>query len=283
MPEDAADCHIHVFGPAELYPLAPSRRYTPGEASFAQYRIMADKVGLQRVVLVQPSPYGADNRCLLDTLRDAGPQARGVAVIDAATSEANLDLLHEAGVRGVRLNAESYGLADAQVIGADLRELARRVHRLGWHIQIFASLHAIAALAPVILSLDVSVVIDHMGLAQANRSLQDPAFLTLLSLIESGTWIKLSAAYRISAAEPEFADVEQIASSIIMANPQRVLWGSDWPHTGKHAGGNSDPNATLNYRSIDNARMLSLLAKWAGKQEQFDKILVKNPSVLYGF
>jgi predicted TIM-barrel fold metal-dependent hydrolase len=283
LPRDATDCHMHVFGPLARYPLASTRRYTPRAASFAQYRMMAAAVGLERVIIVQPSPYGADNRCLLDTLRDAGPQARGVAVIGADTTDAELDLMHEAGVRGVRLNAESFSFGDPQVIGATLRNLADRVRRLGWHIQVFASLHTIASLAPVIESLEVFIVIDHMGLAQADRGVRDPDFLALLSLVKSGVWIKLSAAYRVSSGEMNYADIAPIASSLIAANPQRVLWGSDWPHTGKHGGENSDPNAPLDYRRIDNAGMLRLLAAWTVTSAQFDNILVDNPSTLYGF
>jgi predicted TIM-barrel fold metal-dependent hydrolase len=252
-------------------------------SSSAEYDIMASDAGLERIVFVQPSPYGSDNSCMLDALGAVGARGRGVAVIDDKTSDADLDHMHEAGVRGIRLNAESYGLNDPAAIGGTLKAMARRVGRLGWHIQLFASLDTIAGLAPVIRSLDVPLVIDHMGMARAERGTDYGEFETLLRLIESGVWIKLSAPYRVSEAGPDFPDVRQIASALIGANANRVIWGSDWPHTGKHTGGSSDSNTVLAHRSVDDARVIRLLADWAGSRDHLHNILVHNPRSLYDF
>jgi len=282
LPAGSTDCHMHVFGPGDRYPLLASRRYRPQEASLADYAAMAGGVGLERIVFVQPSPYGTDNSCMLDALREVGPRGRGVAVIDAATPEAELDRMHDAGVRGIRINAETYGLHDPEAIGAVLRVLAGRVRRLGWHVQLFAALETLAALAPVIAALEVPVVIDHMGLARAGNGTGHVAFEALLRLVENGVWIKLSAPYRISDAGPDFTDAGPIAAALIAANAERVVWGSDWPHTGKHTGA-SDPDAVLPHRSIDDVLVLERLRDWAGTPAQLDRILVHNPARLYGF
>ena len=282
VPAGACDCHMHVFGPLDRYPGAPQRSYTPREASLAQYYAMADVLGLQRTVFVQASAYGADNSCLLDTLAAAGRSARGVAVIDDATRDEELATLHAAGVRGVRVNAETFGVRSPEEVGRMVSATAERVRPLGWHLQLFAALPTIAALHSALAALPVPLVIDHMGMARGSLGPDQPHFATLLDLVRRGTWVKVSGAYRVSTDEPDFPDAAPIARALIAANADRVVWGTDWPHTGKHAGAKLEAAPMIEYRRLDDGRLLDLLGGWADADTR-TKILVTNPAALYGF
>jgi predicted TIM-barrel fold metal-dependent hydrolase len=282
MPDGACDCHMHVFGPLDRYPPAPTRSYTPREASLADYDRMASIVGLRRLVLVQASAYGSDNTCLLDTLRAAGSRARGVAVIDEATTDEELARLAASGVCGVRVNAETFGVRSASEVERLLKATAERVAPLGWHIQLFAALSTIAELAPILPDLGVPLVIDHMGMAKGALGIEQAGFDDLLALVAEGTWIKVSGAYRVSSDEPDFEDAAPIARALIAANPDRVIWGSDWPHTGKHANARLDTAPTIEYRNLDDGRLVSRLARWAD-EPTIRKILVDNPARLYRY
>ncbi|QJP14593.1 amidohydrolase family protein [Starkeya sp. ORNL1] len=282
VPAGACDCHMHVFGPLDRYPPSPTRSYTPREASLADYDRMTAVVGLQRLVLVQASAYGTDNSCLLDTLKAAGPRARGVAVIDDATTDAELATLNAAGVRGVRVNAETFGVSSAAEIERMLAPTIDRVGPLGWHVQLFASLAAIADLAPMLRAMALPLVIDHMGLAKGPLGPDQPGFNALLSLVGNGAWVKVSGAYRVSSDEPSFPDAAPIAKALIVANPDRIVWGSDWPHTGKHANARLNETPVIEYRPLDDGALLSLLATWAD-EATVKKVLADNPAALYGF
>jgi predicted TIM-barrel fold metal-dependent hydrolase len=244
---------------------------------------MAAVLGLQRVVFVQASAYGSDNSCLIDTLKEAGRSSRGIAVIDENTTQDELHLLHEVGVRGVRVNAETFGIRSAGEIERLLRETAERVLPLGWHVQLFAALPTIVELESVIDAMPVPVVIDHMGMAKGALGVGQDGFGVLLGLVERGTWVKVSGAYRVSSAEPDFADAAPIARALIAANPQRVVWGTDWPHTGKHAHAKLDAPPVIDYRSLDDGHLLSLLSSWIENETLVQGILVDNPAILYGF
>lgn len=283
VPKGACDCHMHVFGPLDRYPPAVRRSYTPREASLADYRKMASILGLERIVFVQASAYGADNSCMLDALATAGKNSRGVAVIDETTSDAELLALERAGVRGVRLNAETFGLRSPDEIARQLRRLAQRIGPLGLHLQLFTTLAVIAELASEIGSLGVPVVIDHMGMAKAALGPKQDGFEKLVRLVAEGCWVKLSGAYRVSSAEPDHADAAPIARALIAASPERVLWGTDWPHTGKHGNASIGGAPVIEYRPLDDGRLLSLLGDWTDDDATLKRILVDNPARLYGF
>jgi predicted TIM-barrel fold metal-dependent hydrolase len=282
VPRGACDCHVHIFGPPTRFPLSPERRYTPGEASVAQLRELQRALHLERVVVVQPSPYGTDNRCLLDALHTLGMQARGVAVIDDATTDAALEQLHAAGIQGVRLNLETGGLRDPAVARSLLERTAHSVAPLGWHVQLYTSLSILAALHETLLALPTLVVIDHFGLAHAAGGVAQPGFDRLLALVRSGkAYVKLSAAYHLSEAD-DYADLLPIARALIEANPERMLWGSDWPHT-RSGHGPRDPAVVTPFRQEDDGRALNRLRRWAGDAATTRTILVDNPMRLYGF
>ena len=284
LPASACDCHMHIFGMSACYPMAPERSYTPPQKSVADYRAMATAVGLQRAVVVQPSTYGADNRCLVAALQEFGGDARGVAVIDDTHGEAALDALDRAGIRGVRINAISNGRADEAFMARELRRVAGLIRDLKWHVQIFADLQQIAALAGTLESLPVPVIVDHFGLAKAAAGTNQPGFRALLDLVGGGNvWVKLSGADRISSAEPGYEDAAPLVTALVAAGRERLLWGSDWPHTPKHAHASTATPPFLDCRAIDDRRLVAQFLRWVGDEAVIRQILVDNPARLYGF
>jgi predicted TIM-barrel fold metal-dependent hydrolase len=283
VPPSACDCHMHVFGPAERYPVAAGRTYTPRLASLADYSKMAATIGLERVVFVQPSAYGTDNRCLLDAMKQVGRPARGVIGLDETVSEAALRDMDRAGVRGVRLNLASRGFRDAQQIAAMIHATADRIGPLGWHIQLFTDLTVIQALADTFKHAPVSVVFDHMGLADGRLGNTQAGLAVLLGLISAGQcWTKLSGCYRVSTNEPDFPDAGQIVRALIAANADRLVWGTDWPHTAPHGHARGSDPPLIDYRALDDGYLIDLLADWVNDTAALEKVLVTNPARLYG-
>jgi predicted TIM-barrel fold metal-dependent hydrolase len=276
VPKGACDCHTHVFGPASRFPWTPDRAYTPPDAS------IEDLEALDRVVVVHPSPYGTDNACSLDAIRKMGDRARGVAVIDPSISDAELRKLHDGGMRGARINLETAGVRDPAVARARLEAAASRVAPLGWHVQTFTSLPVIAALHEAILALPTTLVVDHFGRPEAAKGVGQPGFDQLLALVRRGkAYVKLSGSYRASA-RADRADVVPFARALIEANPERMLWGTDWPHPGGGRRGVS-PEDIEPFHEEDDGAALNRLAEWAGDAAMLRRILVENPARLYGF
>lgn len=277
VPPLACDSHMHVFGPLDRYPPAAQRGYTPAPAPLARYRAMATALGLQRTVLVQPSAYGTDNACMLDALRILPEALRGIAVIDETTPESALDDMHRLGVRGVRLNLISRGIPADQVADT-LRATAARVAPRGWHVQIFVSPQAVQELAPVIRDIPVPVVVDHMGHVDASLGVNQPGLNALRDLLAGGhCWAKLSGANRVSREETGFRDALPIMRALVAANPDHLVWGSDWPHIGQ-----STPDTVI-YNPYDNTDLLRLLGEATPDDATRHRILVANPAKLYGW
>jgi predicted TIM-barrel fold metal-dependent hydrolase len=278
VPAGACDCHTHVFGPPALFPFDPARTYTPGEASVEALVAHQAALGMARVVIVQPSPYGTDNTCTLDAVRRLGTRARAVAVVAPDIDAASLRAMHDAGVRGVRLNLETVGMSDPGVASELLRRAAEMVAPLGWHVQTYTNLGVIAALHGVLSGLAAPLVVDHFGRAMAAGGVDQAGFAALLDLVSTGkAYVKLSAAHRI-AADPDEAG--PIARALIAANPARMLWGSDWPHPGGRAG-RRDPAVVETFEAVDDRQALARLLAWAG--DAAGAILVDNPARVYGF
>lgn len=269
-PEGACDCHIHVYD--ARYPATPGARLQPPDASAAQYRDIQARLGTQRAVLVTPSTYGADNRPMLAGLAALGAQARGVAVIDGSESDARLAALHEAGVRGIRLNL-SLGVLNTV---AQIAPLAARVAPLGWHVQLLMPPDTLAQHADLLGALPVPIVFDHLARIAPAQAGRHPAHALVLRLLASGrAWIKLSGGYIVSAQHSvEDPGLDALAQGYIAANPDQVVWGSDWPHATARAGLQPMP---------DDARQFDRLAHWAGNAGALRRILVHNPAALYGF
>jgi len=268
-PPGATDCHFHIFGTLERYPLSPGRSYDPVEAGIEAYLAMAATLGLQRMVVVQASIYGTDNACTLDAVERLGrDRACAVAVVDDSFDADALSALDRRGVRGVRFNAVSGNGTPLE----QLETLAQRIAPLGWHLQLYAHGAQLPALAERLLRLPVPVVIDHMGQVPTSGGLDSPAFQALVRLLRSGRcWVKLSG-YRIAASGPPYADVLTPARALIAAAPERCVWGTDWPHP--HLEGRPMP---------DDGMLLDLLGEWAPEPAQQRRILVDNPAALYGF
>ncbi len=284
MPAGACDCHTHVFGPAARFGFDPARRYTPGDAVVADLLAHQRLLGLDRVVIVQPSPYGSDNDCTVDGMVVLGTAtARGVAVIDEETTDEALAAMHAAGMRGARVNLETAGQSDPATAAKALRWTADRVAPLGWHVQTFTRLAVIEALEATLAGLPVPLVVDHFGHARAEAGAAQPGFAALLRLLGSGrAYLKLSAPHRV-AAEPDGADAAALARALIAANPDRMLWGSDWPHPGGRPGARPPPDQIEPFNQVDDGAALNRLARWAGDDAVLHRILVANPARLYGF
>ncbi len=280
VPRGACDCHTHIFGPVEKFPYSPRRRYTPGDASIANLEALHRALHVDRVVVVHPSPYEADNACTVDAIHRMGARARGVAVIDDKTSERELSDMHKAGIRGVRVNLETYGEADPAVAGRALQKAAERVAPLGWHVQTYTNLGIISALHDAILALPTTLVVDHFGRPKAADGVGQAGLDRLLALLRSGkVYVKISAAYRISQI-PGYLDAAPIARAMIEANPDRVVWGTDWPHPGAPK---RDPAVIEPFRPEDDGAALNRLAGWTRNPSELKKILVDNPARLYQF
>ncbi len=263
--------------------MVAERHYTPGSASVDDLRQHLTRNGLQRSVIIQPSFYGTDNRCMLQALRALQGAGRGIAVLDAAVSDADLRALHHQGIRGLRLNVESSGTGDAQAAGTALQYWAERIGALGWHLQIYAALPALHAITPVLQSLGVPIVLDHFAMVQDNTPGDDAGFQAMLQLVQSGlAYVKLSAPYRIqSGAVPMHDAVARIAARYLQANPERVLWGSDWPHTNRESG--KTTHEVSAYRSIPAATLQEGIRTWLPSEALRQQVLVHNPSQLYAF
>lgn len=287
MPIDrTCDCHVHVFDPAR-FPYAASRTYTPGAAPVAALDAFRRRLGMSRSVLVQPSVYGTDNVCLVDALAALGAStARGVAVIDPGrVGDDELRSLHRAGVRGIRVNLESRGEKSATSAARAIAAVADRAAPHGFGVQIFADLPLVADLAAQLAESPVPVVLDHFAGAKAALGVGQPGFAALVDLLRAGAvWVKLSGVYRVSRAGPRYDDVRAIAEALIAANPDRLVWASDWPHTGDIAGRRQRaPGDVEPFQAIDDAAVLRLLSAWTGDRGLDRRILVDNPALLYGF
>jgi len=283
VPEGSCDCHVHLFGPFDRYPLARERLYTPDPALTSDLLAMLDGAGLARAVLVQPSAYGTDNRCMLDAMAAHPDRLRGVVVVDPDTDEQELARMHALGARGTRLNLATSGGKSPSETTRLVEQLAARIAPLGWHLQMFITLDIVAAIAPMVTRLPVNVVFDHMGLAQAKRGLAQPGLSALLDLLQTGrVWVKLSGTYRVSGDEYGSPDVSAIARALIAANRERVVWASDWPHVGTHAHHVEGEAPHVDYRLLDYGRLLSAFADWSDGDD-IARILVHNPAKLYDF
>ena len=277
------DCHTHVFPPSSQFPFAPNRHYTPDTASVENLLSMHRTIGVERVVIVHPSPYGDDNSSLLWAMRTIGRNARGVAVISDSTNNEMLHTLHQGGVRGTRLNLETVGQNDPSIAQQQLLRTAKQVAPLGWHIQMYTNLSVIVGLHDTIMQSAATVVIDHFGRLNAAAGLDQPGFDALLSLVRSGkVYVKLSAGYRVSEAA-DYSDLDPFAEALIAANPDRMLWGTDWPHPFPPKGTVRNPNVIEKAHPEDNMAAIRRVARWARTRDIAKKILVDNPARLYDF
>lgn len=284
VPAGACDCHTHIHGDPAAFPFFPGRVYTPEVALPEAMAALHRALGIQRVVIVTPSVYGTDNSATLYGMKARGDDARGVAVIDAKTPEGDLDAMGRAGVRGIRLNLATVGTDDPAVGGRHLHAAIARVRDRGWHVQVYTTLAMVAALKDLVVASPVPVVFDHFGGARAALGPEQPGFADLLALVRSGkAYVKISGAYRASTLAPDYPDVVPLARALIESNPERVVWGTDWPHPDAVTRPGRAPTDVNPPLPIDDARLLDQLPVWAPDARTRRKILVDNPARLYGF
>ncbi|WP_432727075.1 amidohydrolase family protein [Variovorax sp. W6] len=270
LPAGACDSHMHIFNPR--FAASPHWKRQPPRAEVAAYRLLQQRLGTSRTVVVNPSTYGTDNACTLDALAQLGESARGVAVVADDVSDAELDRLAAQRIRGLRVNfvtPQSWGVTTP----AMLTTLARKVARLGWHIQVFVHPEQLVALEPVLASLPVPLVIDHMARIDPADGVGGAAFAVARRLLDGGnTWMKLSGVYmRSRDGAPAYRDAFALGRALVQAAPERLVWGSDWPHTTETPG------------TVDDAALADVLAAWCGDEAVRRRILVDNPATLYGF
>lgn len=268
LPVGSCDTHAHVIcGDFERYPLVADRSYTPAPAPEEVYLDVLRAMGMQRGVLVQPSVYGTDNRYMLEVMQRHPEQLRGVVVVDEHISDEELEHMHALGVRGVRINVLFRG-----GVNLDLMEhLASRVADLGWHMQFLIDVRFLSEFEARIVKLPCPVVIDHLGHFPAHLGVKEPGFERLRrNVADHGWWVKLSGAYRLSDRHPDYADTDALARALLEVAPERMLWGSDWPHVAL----NSTP---------DTHSLLDRLPLWVPCERQRQNILVDNPATLYDF
>ncbi|MDM0115446.1 amidohydrolase family protein [Variovorax sp. J22R133] len=270
VPPGACDCHVHVYD--AKFPAVPGARLTPPDATVADYRLLQRRTGTGRVVFVTPSTYGTDNRPMVHALAAFGASARGVAVIDERISDDELQSMHDAGVRGIRLNL-SLGVVGSS---GQIENLAARIAPRGWHLQLLAPPDTLAQLGSRLDRLPVDIVFDHFGRIAPSMANHHPAHALVLRMLASGrAWVKLSGCYIVSeSGAPDYEDVTPLAREYLRIAPKRVLWGSDWPHASASAGHQSMP---------DDAHQMTLLACWADDDAALQRVLVDNPAALYGF
>jgi predicted TIM-barrel fold metal-dependent hydrolase len=275
---------VHVFGDPKRFPMWAGRAYTPETAPVQELIALHRALGIDRTVIVTPSVYGTDNACTVDALHRLGPQARAVALIEDHTASVTLDELDRAGVRGIRLNFETAGVFDPGAARDQLRRALRQLKGRRWHIQIYTRLAIIDALHDDIMASQLPVVIDHFGQAQAALGLTQPGFDGLVALMRAGkAYTKLSAAYRSSSQAPDYPDVTPLARALVAANPQRVLWGTDWPHPDSSRVAGRSPQDIAPLYQIDDGRLLNQLPVWIPDERIRKLILVDNPQRLYQF
>jgi predicted TIM-barrel fold metal-dependent hydrolase len=275
-PPGGCDAHFHVFGPRERYPYGSDLRYTPPLAPLADYLKLAGRLGLSRYVLVQPSAYGRDNRCLLEAMREIGPEScRGIVDIDEIAPDAELERLDAQGVRGVRVNlspVKPFESGFAPKLMPRIARLAARCAEVGWQLDFLTPGWLTAELMPTLRKLRLDFTLAHFGMLQAKDGVDQPGFRALLELLRSGErrcWVKLTGVYRMSAAAG-FADVAPMARALIEAAPDRLIWGSDYPH--------------LSFADkVGSIELWNLFGTWASDEATRRRILVDNPRNLFGF
>ncbi|MGH9386239.1 MAG: amidohydrolase family protein [Vicinamibacterales bacterium] len=283
VPSGACDCHVHVLGDPTQFPFFAGRVYTPEVALPEELAALHKALGIQRVVIITPSVYGADNAATLYGMKARGKDARGIAVIDGNTTDRDLDAMGDAGIRGIRLNLATGGVNDPAVGRQRFQAALTRVQRRHWHIQMNTTPVMIAAIKDLVLASPVPVVLDHFGGAAAAHGAQQPGFADLVELVRSGrAYVKISGAYRASAL-PDFADVVPLAKALIGANPDRILWGTDWPHPDSATVPGRKPTDLAPRLKVDDGLVMNQLPIWAPDTNVRRKILVENPAKLYGF
>lgn len=269
-PAGAIDTHCHIFGPAAEYPFSPTRPYTPPDAPLSMFRALHEKIGVERAVIVNATLHGFDNRVVTDAIAQSGGKYKGVANINNAMSDAELAALDKAGIRACRFAflKRLGGVGDINVF----KRLVERAASIGWHVDVYLEPGTIREFMPILSALPTTYVIDHMGTIAAAKGLDDPEFKALLDLQKNDQkcWVKITGLERASASGPPFHDAVPFAKALIDNAPDRVIWGTDWPH----------PNVKIMPNDGDLVDLIPLYAPEPAIQR---KLLIDNPTRLFKF
>ncbi len=269
-PPGACDAHCHIFGPGHRYPYAPDRSYTPPDAPLERFIELQKTLGLERAVLVNASCHGSDNTVILDAIAGSGGRYRGVANVDVGITDAELQRLHDGGVRGIRFNFVQH-LGGTPDLG-DFDRLVHRVAPLGWHVVLHFDARDLLQFDSLLRKLPVAFIIDHMGRVPTRDGLDQEPFRILLNALRlDNAWVKICGAERISSAGPPFTDAVPFAQAILEVAPDRTLWGTDWPH----------PN--IKKHMPNDGDLVDLIPLFMPDESLQQKVLVENPQRLYGF
>ena len=270
LPPGACDAHVHVFGPRQRFPFAEGRSYTPSDAPKELLFRLHERLGIQHCVIVQPACHGTDNSVTVDAIAATGGSYKGVALVPLTASDTELRRLNAAGLCGARFHYMTH-LARGPGID-EVISFGRRLADIGWHLQIHMEAALIADLAPALKRSPVPVVIDHMGRSDARAGTATPGFESLLRFVGAGgCWVKLSGAHRISRAAPDYPDAKSFHEALVAENPDRLVWGGDWPHP------------RMEEEMPDVGHLLDLFTGWTPDAAIRRRILVTNPQRLYGF
>ncbi len=273
-PPLACDCHAHICGPQSVYKYIPERIYSPPDALLPAYRRVLDTLGCSRAVLVQPSFYGTDNSAMLAAMKVAGSAFRGVAVISDAMTGRELEALHEAGVRGARLNIVDVREGKGQFPIERVAKLAERIKPFGWHIEFLMHVDEFPQLDTMLDELPIDLVFGHLGYVKTEKGVATPGFRALLRLLRNGrAWVKLTGAYRISSQLLPHADTNEFAHMLVDAAPDRIVWGTDWPHV----------MTKWTIPMPNDGAIADLLLAWIPDAALRRRVLADNPATLYGF
>ena len=271
-PPLSCDCHAHILGPKSDYDYAPERIYTPPDALLPDYLEMLATVGMERAVLVQPSVYGSDNTVMIEALADAGPRCRGVAVVDEAVSDDELARLDQAGVKGIRFNLVDVADPLGGMPLPAMTRLGERIEPLAWHVEVLIHVDEFPDLDATFADFPVDLVVGHMGYMRPDQDTGAAGFQALLRMVRAGRcWVKFTAPYRISSGDMPYEDVAPCAKALIHAAPDRMVWGTDWPHV------------MVTKPMPNDGDLCDLLADWIPEPELRKQVLVDNPAKLYGF
>jgi len=273
LPSGACDTHAHIMGPKARYAYSPTRIYTPPDCLLPDYLRMLATLGVERAVLVQPSVYGTDNTVMLEAMKAAGNRFRGVAVVADSISDAELKQLDAAGVRGVRVNIVDVKDRKPGTLPMDaLKNLARRVAPLGWHMEFLMHADEFSDLDRAFADFPVEVVLGHLGYLSIGKQPNDPGFRALLRLVGTGrAWVKLTGPYRITTAPLPYPDTVVFAKALLQANRERVIWGTDWPHV------------MMKGAMPNDGDLADLLSDWVPDSGTREQVLARNPATLYRF
>lgn len=283
IPPHACDCHTHYYGDPQKFPPSPQRVNTPEGTQPEEMIALHRALHMERVVIVTPGAYGTDNSATLYGMKAHG-NARGIAVVNDKTTDAEMDSMYRAGIRGARIIAGIAIPADPAAARPIYENAMNRFKNHNWMIELYVNLGVTLAIKDLVKNSPVPTVFDHFGGMKAELGLEQPGFPDLLQLVKSGAaYVKISGAYRSSSKGPDYPDVAPFAKALIEANPDRILWGTDWPHPNSTPSPGGKPTDVMPLFQIDDGRLLDQLPVWAPDAAIRKRILVDNPARLYGF